>query len=189
MRGTSTASSMFSVDAYRSKFVDAARPYLFYVTPIFPSNIGIATSNQDLAYMVKSTSLPASQLGHISTEWQGRDFKFGGTQTYSSWTIDFYMDTQATIYDQYLSWIKYINDPQSNKHGDPSLYMINQPVQILDGSGTQFIEAYNLIGCFPTSLSAINLDYGSKNSFITFSCTFEMQYFIGGLSSLTSTSS
>ena len=186
MKGTSTASSMFSVDAYRSKFIDAARPYLFYVTPVFPSIASIVHSGQDLAYLVKSSSLPQSQVGHISTDWQGRDFKFGGTQSFSSWTLDFYMDLNATCYDSYLSWLKYINHPQSNQHGDPSQYMVNQPVQMLDGSGTSFVEAYQLVGAFPTAVSAISLDYGSKNQFSTFNVTFEYQYHLS-VSSLTST--
>ena len=177
MRGASTAGTQFGLDAFRNRFRDGARGYLFYVTPMFPSVKGINSDNEDMAYLVRSTSMPSISIAELQAQWQGSTYKVGGPQQFSNWTLDFHVDINATIYDKYNKWVSYIHDPGTGTHGDPSLYMVDQPIQLLDGvsSGEIFISAVELYGAFPTQISDIRLDHGSKD-FATFSVTYSYQY-------------
>lgn len=172
-RGSSTAKAMFGLDAFRTKFRDGARGYTFYITPIFPSISTISNDSEDYAYLVRSGSLPSVSLSELATNWQGSTYYVAGTQQFSTWTIDYHLDINAVIYDKYINWLNYIHEPKTGLHGNPELYMIDQPLQLVDGrtAGSEFILAVELYGAFPTAVSDIRMDHGSRD-WASFSCTY-----------------
>ena len=187
MAGTSTASSMFPIDAFRAKFKDGARGYLFYITPVFPSISSLGTTSVDYAYLVRSSSIPNSTLGEIQTPWQGHKYKLAATQQFNNFTIDFTVDTNATLYTIYKAWCDYIHNPATNVHGDPTVYMVDQTLQMIGGDGVSLVMGFQLYGAWPQSISEIRLDYNAQD-LATFSVTYVYQYhqIISSLTNLSS---
>ena len=58
---------------------------------------------------------------------------------------------------------------------EPSSYMADMIVEQLDKDGTS-IKKYDISGTFPTSLGAIELDYGSENVIEEFTVELQIQY-------------
>ena len=163
----------FDIDSYRSSFGSGARSYLFYYKPLFPTSI--AGVDSELAtYLVKSTSLPETMHDEIITNWQGFDYKVAGKATFSDWTVSFNVDANAKIQTMYHNWAALIHDPSTNIYSQPSLYMVDQQVELLGLDGKP-IEKYKLFGAWPKMIGNATLDY-SANDNLTFDVTFTYIY-------------
>jgi hypothetical protein len=177
MRGPSTVQG-FGLDAFRAKFKDGARNYTFYIDPIFPTVNGISSygGTDMVQYLVQSSTMPQINNNPVSAHWQGMDYKLATVQSFSNWTLNYVVDREAVVYDKYYKWFTYIHNPQTGLHGDPTQYMVDQAVQLVDAQDyTQFIEAVELYGAFPVDISQITLDYSNRN-LVTFSVTYAYQY-------------
>lgn len=175
MSGTSSASSLFSIDSFRTKFSDGARGYLFYITPTFPSVSAVGATSVDYAYLVRSSQIPTSALNEIQVPWQGHKYKLAATQQFGNFTITYSVDTNAALYTKYKNWMDYIHNPSTNVHGDPTSYMVDQTLQLIGGDGTTLIMGFKLYGAWVQNISEIALDYNNQD-IATFSVTYAYQY-------------
>ena len=103
-----TAPYAKSIDQFRGKFAEMARPNLFQVsiylpktqlTPLQPVNDALVTSTQDnegqgttsldelTQFMVKAASFPASTIGVVEVPFRGRQLKIAGDRTYEPWSV------------------------------------------------------------------------------------------------------
>jgi len=69
-----------------------------------------------------------------------------------------------------------IHDPVTNAHGNPSEYMLDQEVWLLDGAGTT-TKKIKLVNAWPVTLGEIGLDYSSKET-QEFAVTLSYMYHI-----------
>jgi len=150
----------FDIDSYRASFLGGARQYLFYYRPLFPGGIGGST--EKATYLVRSTQVPETTSEEIITNWQGFDFKFAGKPTYSDWTVTFNVDKDAEILRIFNSWARVIHDPTTNTYAEPSLYFMDQQLELLGLDGTP-ITKYKLVGAWPKSVGSASIDYSSSD--------------------------
>ena len=113
-----TAPYAKSIDQFRGKFAEMARPNLFQVsiylpktqlTPLQPVNDALVTSTQDnegqgttsldelTQFMVKAASFPASTIGVVEVPFRGRQLKIAGDSTYDPWSVSVLNDEGFTI--------------------------------------------------------------------------------------------
>ena len=165
----------FNLDNFRANFLNGARNYLFYVIPNFPSGVGTSGTGPAIrpTYLVKSSSIPARVVSDVVVNWQGYNYPLGGKSTIADWSITFTVDKECTLYTQYVKWIDYIHDPKTNVHGDPVNYAVDQSVQLLSLDGKKAITDIEILGCWPTSLSELALDYASSE-ILNFTVTFKV---------------
>ena len=151
----------FDIESFKANFEGGARSYLFYYRPNFPVGVSV-TDTDKVTYLVRTASLPATNIEEGVMNWQGFDFKFGTKSTFEDMTITFSVDIKAKVRRVWEDWMKLIHNPLTNKFGRINSYMAlgDQRLQLLDYDGTPVME-YKLHLAWPKTVGAVTLDYAS----------------------------
>jgi hypothetical protein len=105
----------FNVNEIRSQMVGGgARPTLFQVQITNPAN---GAGDLKVPFMVKATSLPASNLGTIEVGYFGRKVKVAGDRTFDEWSVTVINDEDFLIRNAMEEWMNQINLHQQNTRG------------------------------------------------------------------------
>jgi len=172
--------AILGVDDMKGQLIGGgARPNLFRVDMLFPTGMNVGSPDTAKAsYMCKMASLPASTIAAIPVPFRGRTLQVAGDRTFDPWTITVINDTDFDVRKAYEMWMNEINQHQNNTgKTQPSSYMADMSVYQLDKSGVELTDGtYHLRGCFPTTLGAIELDYGAENAIEEFTVEFQVQY-------------
>lgn len=160
----------FNLDSMVGSYKDFARGYLFYAKV---TGGGVSFDSKH-PYLVNSTVLPAQAIEPITTNWQGNEYKIGGVNTFSDFTITFKSDVKNDLRTKFLEWTKEIHNPTTNVHGNPDKYFGQVDLTQLDVEGKP-IMSYSLINAWPSSVGEMTLDYSSKE-ISTFDVVFTYQY-------------
>ena len=183
--------SNFHIEGLKAQIGDYARPYLFYVSidELPPGlndkffTVGGASdrmgnmegrSNQR-QFLVRSTSLPASQIDQIPIAYQGLTYKIGSTHTFADWSCTYNIDGNSDIRHFFLQWASLIHNPITNRHCSPSRYFGKVFLSHVNGHG-QTIQEYKLIGAWPSTVGEVSLDYSEKGNVASFQVTFQYQW-------------
>lgn len=156
-----------------------ARPNYFQVTPAFPAGAG---ANPDLgrlgAFLIKAASLPNSTTGEIAIPFRGRQLFVAGDRTFEPWSITIVNDTDFAMRNAFESWLNLINAHVSGNSAAPNLndYIANWTISQLDKAGGSILKTYKMVGCFPTSVDAIDVSFDSTDEIETFNVTLRYQY-------------
>lgn len=162
-----------SLGVFRNKIMDGlSRPSQFYVSFRMPNQ----TNSDDIEFLCKSASLPASVSGMIAVPYRGRQIKIAGDRTFETWTITVLNSTDFNLRRKFESWMNVINNNRTtNGATNLSAYQVDINVYQL-GKNNAVLQNYVLVGAFPVNVSAIELDYEQTDSISTFSVDFEYQY-------------
>ena len=152
------------------------KPSLFEVQ----GNIG-PTQSALTPFLVKSASLPGTQLGTIEIPYRGRRIKVPGDRTFSDWTINIINDNKFQLRNLFELWVNSIQSMERNVAANEFQNLLGPvfqdwTVNQLDRTGKP-LKSYKLIGCFPTDISAIDLSYEATDQIEEFSVTLAYSYF------------
>ena len=131
-------------------------------------------------FRAKATSLPGDSLSSIGINYFGREIKVAGTRSFPDWSFQVINDEDFVIRNNFERWMSGINSHVSNLRlpemisGDGG-YQTDAYVYQFSKIGGPPIKAYKIVGCFPTDVSAIDLDWGADN-IEEFSVTFAYQW-------------
>lgn len=170
--------AILKVDDFRSKLTGGgARSNMFSVLVNFPGYTG---GNKDLTnFMCRAAQLPASTVAAVEVPFRGRIVKLAGDRTFEPWTITVYNDTNFAVRDAFETWMDGINSHQKNEgvqaNNSGVTYTSTMEVQQLDQVGNA-VKKYELKNCFPTNVSAIDLDYQQMGEIEQFTVTIEYDY-------------
>ena len=174
----------FNVDQFRAQLSgDGARPNLFQVSLLLPTFVNnSAAAGQKLVFMCNATSLPESSIGVTPAYYFGREVKLAGNRTYADWSIQIINDEDFLIRNAMEQWHSTINGPignqrQNNVASVDNGYGVNATVIQYSKEGTP-IKQYQFVGMWPTTISAIDLNWQSNDQLEEFNVTFAYQYFI-----------
>ena len=176
-----------NINDFSAKLVDGgARPHLFEVNgSIGTIDLGGAL-HQAVPFLVKAAQLPASTLGLIEVPYRGRKIKIPGDRTFAEWTITIIADGDFGLRDAFEAWSSKINQHESNTSnvdhrpgggfigGLSDIYAdweVNQLAR--DGS---VIKAYKMMNCFPSEISAMDLNFETTDSIHEFTVTMQYTY-------------
>lgn len=176
---------MASIDNFKGKLIGGgARPNLFKVKVNFPAAVG---GDNDLAeFMIKGAQLPASVITPIEIPYRGRKLKVAGDRTFEPWTITVLNDTNMEVRRAFETWMHLINNNNQNKSNYQNVnsaldYMVDMQVIQLDRSFAESefgTYSYNIIGAFPTNISAVDLNYETNDSVEEFTVELNYQYWL-----------
>ena len=162
----------FNLSDFMNNNKDFSRSYTFYADVPLDGFTG-----DEQRYLVRNTSLPASTITPLETNWQGNIYKMGSTQEFTDFTITYSVDVQDKIRDAYLLWMSQIHEPATNAHGLPLTYMRDITLTHLNHIDGSDLMQYKLIGAWPSMIGELMLDYSSKE-IASFDVTFTYQYHI-----------
>jgi len=178
----------FNVQNFRASMVaDGARASLFDVQLTFPLAVGtggsapgsFGTAQQQVTFRAKATSLPGDSISSIGVNYFGREIKVAGNRSFTDWSISVIQDEDFDLRNAFERWMSGINSHVGNLR-TPALLSGDGGYQ-QDAYVTQYgktgdiIKVYKLVGCFPTDVSAIDLDWGADN-IEEFQVTFAYQW-------------
>ena len=195
-----TAPYAKSIDQFRGKFAEMARPNLFQVSiylpktqlaPLQPVNDAVVASTQDTEgqgttsldeltqFMVKAASFPASTIGVVEVPFRGRQLKIAGDRTYEPWSVTVLNDEGFTIRQQMETWAQTIQEYKINGSSAQSTgeYMGRAIVDQLSRDG-EVIKQATLEGIWPSNISALDLDWGTNDTPEEYTVEFQVQYWL-----------
>jgi len=169
-----------NISEFAGKFLKGGiRPHMFEVDGMIgPSSND--SGETKIPFLVKAAQLPASTLGLIELPWRGRKVKVPGDRTFAEWTITVLSDGHFDLRDKFEAWSSGINQHESNVPNEESQpmqgenYMDWQVFQ-LDRKGNK-IKGYNFIGCWPSEVSAIDVNHETTDSLTEFTVTLQYTY-------------
>ena len=195
----------FNVDNFRSSLAfDGARPSLFEVSMACPRELLLPGADADITFKARAASLPGDSVSSIIVNYFGREIKVAGTRTFPEWSMTVINDEDFLIRNTMERWMSGLNSHVNNlrrpefirgvggrstagaglSSGYGTNILISQfskagPFAGAAGvpmSGRGSIKNYNLIGAFPTDVSAIDLNWGDGDSIEEFTITFAYQW-------------
>lgn len=190
---TNTGSS-FSINNFRSQLVgDGARPNLFEVSMSFPSfvqangNANASTASTKLTFMCKAAQMPSSTMGVVVAHYFGRESKHAGNRTFAEWTVTIINDEDFAVRGALENWSNALNSHKANLRDSqalaPSSYCVDASIVHYGKTGNK-LRTYNMIGAFPSDISAIDLDWGTMDTIEEYTCTFAYQWWeVAGITS------
>ena len=167
--------AILGVDDFKAKLKGGgARPNLFKATINFPA---YAQGDVEItSFMCKAAQLPSSIMAVVEVPFRGRQLKIAGDRTFESWTPTILNDTDFVGRDAMERWMNGINAHSANTGlVAPADYSADLVVEQLDRDET-VLKRYNFRGCFPTSIGAIDLDFGTNDTIEEFTVEFQVQY-------------
>ena len=167
--------AILGVDDFKSKLRGGgARPNLFKATLNYPA---YAEGDTELSsFLCKTAQLPASVMNVLEVPFRGRQLKIAGDRTFETWSVTIINDTDFVTRNAMERWMNGINGHQTNTGlVNPIDYQADLIVEQLDRDGST-LKKYNFRGCFPTSVSAIDVSYETVDQIEEFTVEFQVQY-------------
>ena len=172
--------AILGVDDFKSKLTGGgARANMFKVTCNFP---GYAQGDVELtSFLCKGAQLPASIIAPITVPFRGRQLQIAGDRTFEPWTITVINDSEFNVRNAFERWMNGINDLQTNTGvTNVTEYTADMVVQQLDRDDA-VLKQYVLTSCWPTAISAIDLNMDTASEVETFEITWRYTSFNAGV--------
>jgi len=140
-------------------------------------------------FLVKSSSLPGSNIGMIPVPFRGRQLKVSGDRSFNDWSTTIYNDSDYRLRDAIEKWseiIQYHNFAIGHNQVDSgtsnsifgeeeSGYMGTGFVRQLDRQGRQ-LKIYKFAGIWPVTIEDIQLGFDQFNTIEEYGVTWAVQY-------------
>jgi hypothetical protein len=174
----------FNINEFRGKLQrGGARNNLFEVLIPAPANIVTGLNVEQLSFMCKASSLPASRIGQIAAPYFGRTVNLGGDREFDPWSITIINDETFDLRNAMELWQSSIasyetaDDAQriNGASANPNSYVSSGFVKQYGKDGT-VVKEVKLINIFPTEIGAIELAWDSNNQIEEFEVIFALDY-------------
>lgn len=178
---TTTNSNGFNITSFRTALQGGSRPNLFKVRVTPPagiSNLGI------FEFLCRSAQLPSATVGLIEVPMNGgRRLKMAGDRVFAEWTTTVLNDENFLVRSSIEKWqnsivsTNYTLDSVGNRQfTENDLYSTVQVYQ-MDDSGQEVTYATaQLINCWPSDISTIDLSYDTTDTVEEFTITWVYDY-------------
>jgi hypothetical protein len=170
---------MANIADFKSQMIGGgARPNQFRVELTFPSYVTLGVvAGQRAQFLCKAAQLPASTVENIPVLYRGRPVNFAGERVFQPWTVSIYNDTTFGIRNALEQWQSGVQNYNStNGRVNPTEYQVDLNVHQLDRNGA-IIKSYKFVDAYPTSISAVALDYETQNAIEMFDIEFTYNFF------------
>jgi hypothetical protein len=170
--------TVMAIDEFKAHLqFGGARANLFKVILAFPPSItsivNKAGVTEELAFLCKAASLPASTIAAIPMNFRGRQLQLVGDRTFEPWNITVVNDVDFLIRNAFENWMSLMNMHVSNIGVvDPLTVYSTATVIQLDKAGKEG-KWYDFHDIFPTSVSTIEVGSDNENTVEEF--TVELQ--------------
>lgn len=163
----------FNINEIRSQLtLGGARNSLFQVQITNPVN---GAGDIKVPFMVRGTTIPEASLGIIEVPYFGRKIRLAGDRSYGTWSVQVLNDEDFLIRNALEEWSNKIQTFEGNLRdfgsASPLQYKQTATVTQYSKTGTP-IREYKFHGIFPTTISTIDLDWGSTDAIEEFGVTF-----------------
>jgi hypothetical protein len=167
--------AILGVDDFKAKLTGGgARPNLFKATINFPSYAG---GDVELtSFMCKTISIPASTIGAVEMKFRGRTFSIAGDRTFENLSFTVINDVDFKVRNAFERWMNGINSNVGNTGlANVADYSSDVVIEQLNKAGDT-VKKYDIRGCWPLSVAAIELSYDTENAIEEFAVEMTTTY-------------
>jgi hypothetical protein len=146
----------------------------FRVELSFPSGVGNgASAALKASFLCEAAQLPASNMGVADVFYRGRRIPVAGEREFQPWTITVVNETDFEVYTALQDWMEMMNQVDTNMgQTTVSTYVADLNVIQLDRNDSP-LKQFKFKDAFPTSISQIDLAFGTNNQIERFQVTFD----------------
>ena len=163
-----------ALNNFKDNFDGGTRQNRFLVRGVIPFSGG-----QISTFHIRSTLIPTLQTSSVAYDYFGRKSFFPGEKMYSTWSVAVVDDpnsTNANLWRSFNNWQNKINNNLTNEssvstQGTPIYKADNWEIRHLDLNGNS-LKSFFLSGCWPRSITEINMNMGRPNVINTFNVVF-----------------
>ena len=187
----------FSITEFKSNLKGGgARPSLFTVELKYPT--GITPPKISSRFLVKGTSIPTSTIGTYDVFFHGKAIHVAGDRTFETWDTTIINDEDYGIRIALEKWMDLVADHKLNtrsktfitkpsssdirkggKEGEGASY--KQDIFVTQfGKDGKHNHHYHFLGAFPTTISAIPLDWGTASEIEEYTVTWTYDRWMPG---------
>jgi hypothetical protein len=170
---------MPNIEDFKQQLIGGgARSNLFRADVTIPNVVpGDSPKMEDMSFLIKATTFPASTIENIDVPYRGRMLKVAGDRTYENWSITVINDVDMKIRTAMENWMNHINNNSFNTAGGGGRLDYYQPLYVSQLDRYQQTTAtYKFTGAYPISISAIDLAYDTNNTIQDFTVEFAYQF-------------
>ena len=170
---------MAMIDDFKANLIGGgARANQFRVTITPPPGIAIGLDVRRASFLVRSSNLPATNIGEIAVPFRGRSIYIAGDRPEpETWTTMFMNDTDFMIRNAMERWTNGINDAADNTGViAPADYQTDLFVEQLDRDDV-VLKTYIFRNAFPLTIGTIDLSSAEAGELETFEVTWRYQHF------------
>ena len=180
----------FSVTEFKSNLKQGgARPSLFNVEFQYPSGIIKPNPPNQASFLVKATTIPASTIGSYDVFYHGKAIHVAGDRTFETWDTTIINDEDYGIRVALEKWMDLLADHKlntrvgfSSSEGEQASY--KQDIFVSQfGKDGKHKHHYHFLGAFPTTISAIPLDWGTASEIEEYTVTWTYDKWMPGTKS------
>lgn len=169
----------FNVNQIRGALTQGgARPTLFQVRITNPIT---ALADLTSPFLIRATTIPASDLGTIQIPFFGRKYKVAGDRTFAPWQVQVINDENFRVRHAMELWSYRINGHENNSSTVPGGVSPNNYKSIAEviqfGKDGSILRVYRLHGLYPETINTIDLDWNATDQIEEFSITFQYDYY------------
>ena len=179
----------FSISKFKTNLAGGgARPALFTVELKYPTAV-----KQDKTipsrFLVKGASIPASTIGTYDVFYHGKAIHVAGDRTFETWDTTIINDEDYGIRIALEKWMDLLADHKlntrvgfSSSEGEQASY--KQDIFVTQfGKDGKHKHHYHFLGAFPTTISAIPLDWGTASEIEEYTVTWTYDKWMPGTTS------
>lgn len=175
----------FDINEFRSRLEGGgARSNLFRVRVSNPPN-GANLDSEEMSFMVKASSLPASIVGSIDVPYFGRVVKMAGDREFEDWATTVINDEDFKVRDAIERWSSAMaayattqgSQRQLGSDSNPYSYVANATIEAFGKEG-DIIKTVTLVNCWPNNIGPIEMAWDNNNQIQEFETTWSYDYFL-----------
>ena len=170
----------FNVDSFTSALKGGgARTNLMWAKM---TNSTYLTNGGDFTYMCKATNIPASTITAIDVPYFGRNVKVAGeSREFAPLTTTVVNDEGHVILAAMTAWMEDLNGATTNAtkknlFASRTSYTCDIELEMYKKDGTKD-QNWNFINCWPSNISAIDLNWDSVNTIQEFTIDWQYDYY------------
>ena len=177
----------FSISKFKSNLKQGgARPALFTVELKYPTGVNNPTIPS--RFLVKGTSIPASTIGTYDVFYHGKAIHVAGDRTFETWDTTIINDEDYGIRISLEKWMDLVAghklnirraDTFDSSEGENASYKKSIKVTQYSKTG-EHLHHYHFLGAFPTTLSAIALDWATASEIEEYTVTWTYDRWMPG---------
>ncbi|NCP97704.1 hypothetical protein GW796_05615 [archaeon] len=161
---------------FKAAVRDVCRPNRYQLSIGGAGSEGAGGWTETKTFLCKSAQLPSRTLGQIELNWQGMKTKIAGDPTFDDISVTFLADVDFEAKNFFEQWVENISNMASNERSEHQEYKADVTLEQLGRTG-EILASYILIGCYPTSLDAVELSTESNDTPMEFTVNLTYDFF------------
>jgi hypothetical protein len=115
-------------------------------------------------------------MGIIEVPYFGRKVKVAGDRTFAEWTTTAMIEESFSQRASFEEWSRLMNDGPTNERSQANEDYKTDVDVLLYGKNGSVIRSYTLVGCWPSDVGTIELDWGTTDTIGTYTVSWSFDY-------------